>query len=76
MATPLVYGQPITKEAVQAARVPGGGFLRDEGAVEVYVKCNTPDCPAIVKTWITPKYDTCPPVYCEYCEWEFENPRE
>jgi hypothetical protein len=70
VATPLTHGQPITREAAREARVPGGGFLRDEGAVEVYVLCAC--CGEGTKTWITPRYSECPPVYCGYCDWLFD----
>lgn len=70
MTTALVYGQLITREAVQAARVPGGGFLRDEGALEVYVECAR--CGQWTRTWVTPHDETVPPMYCDYCEWLFD----
>jgi len=63
----LIAGQAITREAVEAARVPGGGFLRDEGAIEVYVACVR--CGDLVRSWVTPKMDVAPVRYCDYCEW-------
>lgn len=68
----LVAGQALTREAIEAARVPGGGFLRDEGAFEVYVACNR--CGDLVRSWVSPEMPKAPFRYCDYCEWWFEQP--
>ena len=66
----LVADQPLAREAIEAARVPGGGILRDEGALEVYVACAR--CGDLVRAWVTPKMDKSPTRYCDACEWWFE----
>ena len=71
---PLVAGQALTREAVQAARPPRGKLLRGDAAVEVYVACSR--CGDFVRTWVTPKDGEAPTVYCNYCEWWFEQPEE
>lgn len=62
----LAKGDALMREAITAARVPGGLTDRDTGAVEVYMICSS--CgQSIIKTIITPKMAVCPDDYCYLC---------